>query len=133
MFLHFVPLHRLPTYGSSGQCFGKLCRHPEPCFVKLPCSIGAPKRPFKCLWPLVCRYILATLCTSIFGVGFCIILMALCVYLPSSVYGFIQIFNVVNPLPFSLSPPCFIFAVRSSRRTTIRESISQCGNNAPRS
>lgn len=54
----------------------------------------------------------------------------LCVYICRAVHVFKEVFNAVNTL-LSLST-LLPFAVRSSRRTT-KGSISQCGNNGPRS
>lgn len=104
--LHFVSLHGLPNSGCAARCFGKLCRHPEPCFVELPCSIGPAKWPFTSLWPPVCRYVLAIFMYLYFW----------CWFSPHS-HGFVCTFAerymslkryLMLSIPSSLSPPCFL-------------------------
>lgn len=125
----YVSQHGLPKRGCLALCFGKLCRHPEPCSVELHCFIGPNKWPFKCLWPPVCLHVLAILCTYILVLVFTSF-SRLYVYSCAAVYVSQRLSNATVPL-LSLST-LFHFAVRINRRTT-RDSVSRCGSNAPRS
>lgn len=129
------PPHGLPKKGWSRPCALASCVDTQN-LVLFSCLVleVQPSDPLHVCGPQCVFYVLAIFYVLIFWCWFSHhshVFVFLCVCICAAAYVS-HSGSLMSPIPSSFSA-LFRLAVRSSRRTTIRESISRCGSNVPRS